>query len=208
MATLDRITIEADDPAAVAGFYAEALDLADRVQVRAGGAPTSGFRGFTLSLVVGSPATADGFMESALHAGAAELKPVKKSLWGYGGSVQAPDGTVVTVASSTKKDAGPATRQIDDLVLQLGVADVAVSKQFYLDHGLTISQSYGKRYVQFETGGITLALLKRPALAKTAGLGQEGSGSHRLVIEGGAGTFTDPDGFAWEDHRTGPASSR
>jgi len=26
----------------------------------------------------------------------------------------------------------------------------------------------------------------------------EGTGSHRIVIGGDAGSFTDPDGFAWE----------
>lgn len=199
MASIDHLVIEADDAAAVAAFYTDALGLGDRVQVRPGEMPTSGFRSFTISLVTDTPASADGYMESARRAGAVTLKPAKKSLFGYGGSVRAPDGTVVTIASSTKKDAGPATGRIDDLVLQLGVADVAVSRQFYLEHGLTVGQAYGKRYVQFETGGITLALLKRAALAKTAGLAPEGTGSHRLAIVGEAGTFTDPDGFVWEE---------
>lgn len=201
MTGIDHLIIEADDPAAVAAFYADALGLGDRVRVRPGQLPTTGFRSFTVSLVTDTPASTDGYLESALRAGAVTLKPAKKSLFGYGGSVQAPDGTVVTIAASTKKDAGPATGRIDDLVLQLGVADVAVNRDFYLDHGLTVGQAYGKRYVQFETGGITLALLKRPALAKTAGLAPEGTGSHRLAIAGDAGTFTDPDGFTWEDHR-------
>lgn len=39
-------------------------------------------------------------------AGATALKPAAKSLWGYGGVVQAPDGTIWTVASSSKKDTG------------------------------------------------------------------------------------------------------
>ncbi len=38
--------------------------------------------------------------------------------------MQAPDGTIWTVASSSKKDTGPATRQIDEIVLQLGATDV------------------------------------------------------------------------------------
>jgi hypothetical protein len=43
--------------------------------------------------------------------GATPLKPVAKSFWGYGGVVQAPDGAIWTVATSSKKDTGPATRQ-------------------------------------------------------------------------------------------------
>ena len=33
---------------------------------------------------------------------------------------------------------------------------------------------------------------------KDAGVPPEGTGSHRMVIAGDAGLFTDPDGFAWE----------
>src|SRR5260370_821914 len=36
------------------------------------------------------------------------------------------------------------------------------------------------------------------ALAKDAGVAPEGTGSHRLMIGGDAGSFTDPDGFGWE----------
>jgi predicted lactoylglutathione lyase len=81
---------------------------------------------------VSQPATVNGLIGAALDAGATPLKPAAKSLWGCGGVVRAPDGTIWTVASSAKKDTGPATRQIDEIVLQLGVADVAASKRFYL----------------------------------------------------------------------------
>jgi hypothetical protein len=37
--------------------------------------------------------------------------------------VQAPDGTIWKVATASKKDTGPATRQIDGIALLLGVAD-------------------------------------------------------------------------------------
>jgi hypothetical protein len=126
--------------------------------------------------------------------------PAAKSLWGYGGAVQAPDGTVVTVASSSKKDTGPANRQIDDLVLQLGVADVAASKRFYVDRGLAVAKSYGRRYVEFgpASSPVTLALTKRRTLAKVAGVSPDGTGSHRIAVGSEAGTFTDPDGFRWE----------
>lgn len=200
MTSIESVTVETNDATEAERLYVDALGLGDRVRVRESEAPTTGFRGFTLSLVVSGPATADAFIAAALGAGAVTLKPAKKSMWGYGGTVQAPDGTIVTVASSTKKDSGPATRRIDDLVLQLGVTEVLGSKRFYVDHGLTVSRSYGRRYVEFGTGPITLALLKRPALAKTAGVSPEGSGSHRIAIGSRLGSFTDPDGFVWEEN--------
>jgi hypothetical protein len=106
----------------------------------------------------------------------------------------------VTVASSAKKDTGPAIQRIDDVVLQLGVADVSASKRFYVDHGLTVTKSFGRRYVEFAepSDPIKLALLKRPALAKAAGVPPDGTGSHRIIV-GGRAAFTDPDGFTWEE---------
>lgn len=113
---IESVTLEVPDPTAAGAFYAAAFGLDTQLRLRASEAPTTGFRGFTLSLVVSQPATVDGLIGTALEAGATPLKPVKKSLWGYGGVVRAPDG----------------------------------------------------------------------------------SGSHRIAIESGAGPFTDPDGFAWE----------
>lgn len=168
------------------------------MRLRASEAPTTGFRGFTLSLTVSQPATVDCLISAALDAGATSLKPAAKSLWGYGGVVQAPDGTIWTVASSSKKATDPATRQIDEIVLQLGVADVAASKRLYVDRGLTVAKSYGRRYVEFDTGPVKLTLYKRRALAKVAGVSADGTGSHRLTIGSDSGPFTDPDGFVWE----------
>ena len=200
MTSIEYLTLEVADPTAADRFCTAAFGVGDQVRVRASEAPTTGFRGFTLSLVVSQPATVNGLIGAALDAGATALKPATKSLWGYGGVVQAPDGTIWTVASSSKKDTGPATRQIDEIVLQLGVADVAASKRFYVDRGLAVAKSYGRRYVEFATQSspVKLALLKRPGLAKVAGVSPDGTGSHRLVIGGDAGPFTDPDGFAWE----------
>jgi predicted lactoylglutathione lyase len=200
MTSIEHVTLEVDDPTAADRFNTAAFDLGDLVRTRASEAPTTGFRGFTMSLVVSQPATVDALMDAALDAGATSLKPAKKSLWGYGGVLRAADGTIWTLASSSKKDTGPATRQIDEIVLQLGVADVAASKQFYVEHGLPVAKSYGRRYVLLGTPSspVKLALYKRSALAKTAGVSPEGSGSHRLVIGSDAGSFTDPDGFTWE----------
>lgn len=200
MALLQHVTLEVDDPATAADLYAGALGLGPEVRVRASDAPTSGFRGFTLSLVVAEPATVDGFADAAVAAGATVLLPPKKSLWGYGGAVQAPDGTVVTLASSSKKGSGPATREIDELVVQLGVDDVKASKQLYLDHGFTVTKSFGGKYVEIAPEGspLKLALLKRKLLAKNAGLPPEGSGSHRVVLGSDTASFTDLDGFVWQ----------
>jgi hypothetical protein len=63
--------------------------------------------------VVSQPSTVDALVGAALDAGATTIKPVKKGLWGYGGMVCAPDGTIWKIATSAKKDTGPATRQID-----------------------------------------------------------------------------------------------
>lgn len=200
MISIDAITLEVPDPAAARAFHSAAFGLETQLRFRAAQAPTDGFRGFTLSLVVSQPSTVDALVGAALDAGATALKPAKKSFWGHGGVVQAPDGSIWKVATSSKKDSGPATRQIDDVVLLLGVADIAASKRFYVDRGLAVDKSFPRKYVQFETspGHVTLALYGRNALAKDAGVPPAGSGSHRIAIGSGAGAFTDPDGFAWE----------
>lgn len=199
--SLASVTLEVADPAAARHFYATAFGLDDtRLHLRASQAPTSGFRGFTLSLTVARPASVDLLLDAALAAGATPLKPAAKSLWGYGGVVQAPDGTVWKIATSAKKDTGPATRQIDAMVLLLGVADVAASKRFYTGRGLAVAKSFGRAYAEFDsgTGPVRLALYRRRALAKDAGVSPDGEGSHRLALAGTGADFTDPDGFAWE----------
>jgi len=200
MASIEYVILEVADPVSADRFYTAAFGLGTRVRVRASEEPTTGFRGFTLSLGVSQPANVNSLLDAALDAGATPLKPATKSLWGYGGVVQAPDGTIWTVASSSKKDTRPATRQIDDFVLQLGVADVAANKRFYVDRGLAVTKSFASKYVEFAAPAspVKLSLLKRGALAKTAGVPADGTGSHRLAIGSDAGTFTDPDGFAWE----------
>lgn len=200
MVSIECVTLEAVDPAAARSFYEDAFGMGEQVRVRASDAPTSGFRGFTLSLVVSQPSIVEGLMGAALQAGATTLKPAKKSLWGYGGVVQAPDGTIWQVASSSKKDTGPDSLEIDEIVLLLGVSDMAASKQFYVGHGLSVAKSFGSKYVEFDLSSspVKLSLHGRRGLAKVAGVPPEGSGSHRLAIGADAGAFTDPDGFAWE----------
>ena len=199
MTSIESVTIDVADPAAAKSFYAAAFWLDTPLRFRSAEAPTTGFRGFTLSLTVSQPADVKALVGAALDAGATALKPVAKSLWGYGGVVRAPDGTIWKVATSAKKDKGPATRQIDQIVLLLGAEDVAASKRFYTGRGLSVAKSFGK-YVEFATPSspVKLGLYGRRALAKDAGVAPDGSGSHRLAIGGDAGSFTAPDGFEWE----------
>jgi catechol 2,3-dioxygenase-like lactoylglutathione lyase family enzyme len=210
LTAVDSVTLEAADPAAAEAFYAAAFGLGpDVVRLRASdtadtaapaSAPTSGFRGFTISLLVAQPATVDELVRTALEAGATPLKAVKKSLWGYGAVVSAPDGSIWKVATSSKKNTGPATRQIDDIALLLGVADVAATKRFYVERGMEVARSFGRKYAEFgaPSGHIKLALYGRTALAKDAGVPAAGAASHGIAIRSGIGPFTDPDGFAWE----------
>ncbi|MDC0766559.1 glyoxalase [Streptomyces sp. HD] len=203
--SLASVTLEVADPESARHFYTS-FGVDAHIVLRASEAQSTGFRGFTLALTVSGPATVDGFLGAAVNAGATVLKPAAKSLWGYGGVVQAPDGTIWKVATSAKKDTGPDTREIDEIVLLLGVEDVKASRQFYVGRGLTVARSFGGKYAEFasgDAGPVKLALYKRRGLAKDLGVTAEGTGSHRVVLGGTAGAFTDPDGFAWE-----PAPSR
>jgi catechol 2,3-dioxygenase-like lactoylglutathione lyase family enzyme len=201
MPTIDHVVLDVPDTAEAELFYKAAFGLGDLVRVQDAQEPSTGFRGFTLSLVVSQPGTVDSLVGSALEAGATTLKPAKRSLWGYGGVVQAPDGSIWKLASSAKKDTGPATRQVDDVVLLLGVADVKATKAFYADRGLAVAKSYGSKYVEFELPGsrLKLGLYGRRALAKDAGVAESGDGSHRIVVVGDGPAVTDPDGFVWAE---------
>ena len=197
--TIDSITIESPDPESAARFYAEAFGVGSQVRTAASEAPTSGFRGFTVSLVTSQPGNVRALFDSAIAAGATVLKPVTKSLWGVGGIVQAPDGTIWNLATSAKKDKEPASLAFDKVVLLLGVGDITASKKFYTERGLAIGRSVGG-YAEFKTPSspVGFGLYKRAALAKTSGVPAEGSGSHRLRVNGAAADFTDPDGFVWK----------
>src|ERR1700733_6652539 len=95
MACIDSITLEVADAAAARRFYTSAFGLGpERLRVVRSDAPTSGFRGFTLSLTVAQPADARALLDAAVAAGATTLKPASKSFWGFGGVVQAPDGAI------------------------------------------------------------------------------------------------------------------
>jgi hypothetical protein len=198
---IESLTLEVVDPATSQSFYKTALGVGSQVHARTADTPATGFRGFTISLVVGQPSTVDSLLETALAGGAQTLKPAQKGLWGYGAVVQDADGVVWKLATSAKKDRGPVTRKIHDLVLLIGAADLGASKRFYVERGLSVKRSFPGRYVEFDapTGGIKLALYPgRAGVAKDAGVSPDGDGPHGIAVNSGAGEFSDPDGFSWE----------
>jgi len=198
---IESLTLEVADSATSQAFYQAAFDVDTQVRARVADAPSSGFRGFTISFVVGQPSTVDSLLETALNAGAKPVKPAEKGMWGYGAVVKDADGVIWKLATSSKKEKGPPTRKIDDLVLLIGAADMGASKRFYVEHGLTVRRSFLGRYVEFDAppGGIKLALYPgRAGLAKDAGVPPDGDGPHGLAVNSAAGPFIDPDGFVWE----------
>jgi len=195
------LTLEVSDPSAAQSFYETAFGIGSQVQARAADTPATGFRGFTISLVVSQPSTVDSLFETAVAGGATTLKPAEKGMWGYGAVVQDADGVIWKLATSAKKVKGPATREVDDLVLLLGASDMKASKRFYVEHGLSVKRSFPGRYVEFEAppAGIKLALYPgRAGLAKDAGVSADGDGPHGIAVNSSAGQFSDPDGFMWE----------
>jgi len=197
--TIDSLTLDVPDVDAARSFYTEAFGLGDRLRFRTADAATAGFRGYTLSLVVSQPANVRALVDAAVGAGATVIKPVAKSLWGVGGTVQAPDGAIWKIATSAKKDSTPPSRAVDEIVLLLGADGVLASKTFYAERGIPVGKSFGRSYVQFDTGAspIGLGLYRHASLAKDAGVPAEGSGSHRITINGVLGAAVDPDGFVW-----------
>ena len=199
---ITSLTLDVSDPAASQNFYEAAFGLRSQVGARAAETPSNGFRGFTISLVVGQPSTVDSLLDTALTHGATTLKPAQKGMWGYGAVVEDADGVVWKLATSAKKDTKPATREIGDMVLLIGAADLGASKRFYVEHGLTVKRSFPGRYAEFDApqGGIKLALYPgRTGLAKDAGVSPDGDGPHGIVVHATSGEFTDPDGFSWAE---------
>ena len=197
---ITSLTLDVSDPAASESFYEAAFGLGSQVGARAAETPSQGFRGFTISLVVSQPSTVDALFETAVASGAKTLKPIQKGMWGYGAVVEDADGVVWKLASSAKKDTQPATREIGDIVLLIGAADLGASKRFYVEHGLTVKRSFPGRYAEFDApqGAIKLALYPgRAGLAKDAGVSPDGDGPHGIVVHSTSGEFTDPDGFSW-----------
>lgn len=202
MADIDSVTVEVTDLSTARSFYDTAFGLGDILRLRTTDAPSSGFRGWHVSLIASQPGDVNALFDAAVAAGATALKPVAKSMWGHGGVVRAPDGAIWKLATSAKKDSGPVSPKVNEIVLLIGATDVSASKKFYVARGLKVGKGFGS-YVDFDlrSSRIGFGLYKHRALAKDAGVPPEGTGSHRLAVHSDLGEFTDPDGFAWEPAR-------
>jgi hypothetical protein len=105
MSSINSVHLEVPDPTVVEAFYRDAFGLGDLVHLR--------------------------------------LRPRRRSRRASVGSrcrwwcPSRPPSTLTIwkIATESKKDTGPATRQIDGIVLLLGVADMGESKRFYVDRG-------------------------------------------------------------------------
>jgi hypothetical protein len=117
---------------------------------------------------VGQPSTVDSLLETALAGGAKTLKPAKKGLSGYGAIVQDADQVIWKLATNAKKDKGPATREIEDLVLLIGATDLGATKRFYVERGLPVKRSFPGRYVESRSAATDVSLA-RFALAQRPG---------------------------------------
>src|SRR5258708_37494847 len=79
-AAITSVTLDVPDPDAAGAFYRSAFGLGSQLRLRVSQAPTTGFRGFTLSLVVSQPSTVDALVGAAIDAGATTIKPAKKEI--------------------------------------------------------------------------------------------------------------------------------
>lgn len=199
MQTIDSLTLDVTEAAAAKAFYEQAFGpLGGKLRARTAPTPSTGFRGFSISLIVGQPSSVDSLYETALAAGATAVKPAAKGMWGYGAVVQDADGVVWKLATSSKKERGLPARLIDDLVLLLGASDLGASKKFYVGRGLEVKRSFPGRYAEFDSGPVKLALYPgRAGVAKEAGVSPDGDGPYGITVNSDAGAFSDPDGFLW-----------
>lgn len=149
---------------------------------------TSGFRGYILSYIVDQPSEVKALLDVAVQSGAKVLKPAKKILFGgFSAVFQAPDGAIWKLAASNKKDTGPAEkppRPTEATVAILGVAEPKASKAFYTALGMMVDRDYGNQYIDFRPapGTCRLGLMTRRALAKDAGINEDGAGFQATVF--------------------------
>src|SRR3954453_8645409 len=148
---------------------------------------SSGFRGFTLSYIVGEAPDVDDVLVRLVEAGGAIAKEPRFAFWGYSAHVADPSGHLWKIASPKRRSL-IARRRADngipqpvparELALTIGVADMTRAKEFYAAGlGNTPAKDYSK-FVSF-TGGDgapDLAMYRWDALADDAGVPPAGSG--------------------------------
>lgn len=196
-------------PAADADGRQVTLDLHGAGQVELHGADalatdagaesaTMGFRGYVLNLIVGQPSEVETLLDAAVQGGAKVLKPAKKGLFGgFSAVYRAPDGAIWKLSAPTKKDTGPAADppRATEFVTLLGVAEPKAAKAFYESLGMTADRDYGNKFVDFSlvAGKPRLGLMPRKALAKDAGVDEDGTGFRSLVLHHRVGSREEVD---------------
>ena len=151
-------------------------------------AQSIGFRGFTLSYILGSAEDVDRVVGRAEQHGGRVTKPARNAAWGYSAYVTDPSGYLWKIASSKRRpligrkradvsNGHAVTPQ--EVPVTIGVADMSVAKRFYADGlGLPVKKAFGNKFVMFkgEDGRSDLGMYKRQALARDAAVAPEGSG--------------------------------
>src|SRR5579871_3542950 len=89
--TISSLTLDVSDPARSLSFYETAFGVDSQIRARTADTPATGFRGFTIPLVVGQPPTVDSLLEPALAGGATTSKAGEKGMWGVGAAVKFAD---------------------------------------------------------------------------------------------------------------------
>src|SRR3954447_12871647 len=167
-----------------------ALELCpwDALAHEAGLSPeSSGFRGFTLSYIVGEASEVDGMLARLVEAGGAIAKEPRFAFWGYSAHVADPSGHLWKIASPKRRpllgrkrerSGVPQPIAAQELALTIGVSDMKRAKQFYEDGlGNPTKKDYSK-FVSFGGGhgAPDLAMYKWDALADDAHVSPDGSG--------------------------------
>ena len=129
------------------------------------------------------------------------LKPADEELLGLRRRRAGPGRDDLEVATSSKKDTGPATRDVDDVVLLLGVADVKASKQFYVERGLAVAQELRQQVRRVRHPGLAgqAGALRAPGRSpRTPASPPDGTGSHRIVDRRRRRRLHRPRRVRWE----------
>ncbi|MFJ2521387.1 VOC family protein [Cellulosimicrobium cellulans] len=209
--SLDLITLGAADPVAVRRFYTQTFSLpstgsqpAEPVDLHGTGrlavapvdslatdlgvpASTTGFRGYVLSTIVDQPRDVETLLEVARANEATTVKPAKKQLFGEFTAVyRAPDGALWKIAAAGKKNGSAAASPVRPVesALYLGVASPKASRSFYESLGMLTDRDYGEKFIDFTVGvgASRLGLLPRKALAKDAGVADDGDGFRAIEL--------------------------
>jgi catechol 2,3-dioxygenase-like lactoylglutathione lyase family enzyme len=155
---------------------------------------TSGFRAFTLSLILTAADDVDRILERAASHGGRVAKPPKAAFWGYSAYVTDPSGYLWKIASAKRRRLiGRNEPSINDghaikpqeAPITIGVADMKRAKEFYRDGlGMPVKKSFGNKFVLFggQDGTSDLGMYKREALADDAAVNPEGSGFRGFSI--------------------------